>query len=66
MVATIIVGAYAYFVVSNDSPHVTDNIVTIEQSTTSHYTCDAFATLAPQDGAENLDRASTPIKIKAN
>ena len=66
MAATIIAGAWTYLVVSYDSPLGTDNVVVIERTATSNGTSDVLATLSFQDGAEDLDWASTLIEIEIN
>jgi len=66
LVATIILGAWTYLVVSYDSPLGTDNVVVIEQTSTSNGSNDVLATLSFQDGAEDLDWASTLIEIEIN
>ena len=64
IVATIVLGAWAYLVVSYDSPLGTDNVIVIEASTsTSNESNDVLATLSFQDGAEDLDWASTLIEL---
>ena len=55
LVATIVLGAWTYLVVSYDSPLGTDNVVNVERTATSNGTSDALATLSFQDGAEDLD-----------
>ena len=52
--------------VSYDSPLGTDNVVVIERTATSNGTSDVLATLSFQDGAEDLDWASTLIEIEIN
>ena len=64
--ATIVLGAWTYLVVSYDSPLGTDNVVNVERTSTSNGTSDALATLSFQDGAEDLDWASTLIEIEVN
>ena len=66
LVATIILGAWTYLVVSYDSPLGTDNVVVIEQTSTSNGSSDVLATLSFQDGAEDLDWASTLIEVEVN
>ncbi|MEC7273361.1 MAG: hypothetical protein VXV85_06920, partial [Candidatus Thermoplasmatota archaeon] len=66
LVATIVLGAWTYLVVSYDSPLGTDNVVNVERTSTSNGTSDALATLSFQDGAEDLDWASTLIEIEVN
>lgn len=66
LAATIIGGAWTYLVVSYDSPLGTDNVVVIERTATSNGTSDVLATLSFQDGAEDLDWASTLIEIEIN
>jgi len=66
LVATIILGAWTYLVVSYDSPLGTDNVVVIEQTSTSNGSNDVLATLSFQDGAEDLDWASTLIEVEVN
>jgi len=63
LVATIVLGAWTYLVVSYDSPLGTDNIVTIDRSATSNGSTDILATLSFQDGAEDLDWASMMIEV---
>jgi len=66
LVATIVLGAWTYLVVSYDSPLGTDNVVNVERTSTSNGTSDALATLSFQDGAEDLDWASTLIEVEVN
>jgi len=66
LVAIIVFGAWTYLVVSYDSPLGTDNVVNVERTSTSNGTSDALATLSFQDGAEDLDWASTLIEIEVN
>ena len=66
LVATIILGVWTYLVVSYDSPLGTDNVVVIEQTSTSNGSNDVLATLSFQDGAEDLDWASTLIEVEVN
>ena len=63
LVATIVLGAWTYLVVSYDSPLGTDNVVSIDRSPTSNGSSDTLATLSFQDGAENLDWASMMIEV---
>ena len=63
LVATIVLGAWTYLVVSYDSPLGTDNIVAIDRSATSNGSTDILATLSFQDGAEDLDWASMMIEV---
>ena len=58
LVATIVLAAWTYLVVSYDSPLGTDNVVVVERSSTSNGSNDVLATLSFQDGAEDLDWAS--------
>ena len=64
LVATIVLAAWAYLVVSYDSPLGTDNVVVIDRSSTSNGTSDILATLSFEDGAEDLDWASMLIEIQ--
>ena len=64
LVATIVLVAWTYLVVSYDSPLGTDNVVIIDRSSTSNGTSDVLATLSFDDGAENLDWASMLIEIQ--
>ena len=64
LVATIVLGAWTYLVVSYDSPLGTDNVVAIDRSPTSNGTSDILATLSFEDGAEDLDWASMLIEIQ--
>ena len=66
LVATIVLAAWTYLVVSYDSPLGTDNVVVVERSPTSNGSNDILATLSFQDGAEDLDWASMLIEIEAN
>ena len=66
LVATIVFAAWAYLVVSYDSPLGTDNVVTIDRSATSNETNDILATLSFEDGAEHLDWASMSIEIQVD
>ncbi len=66
LVATIVLAAWTYLVVSYDSPLGTDNVVVVERSSTSNGSNDVLATLSFQDGAEDLDWASMLIEIEAN
>lgn len=66
LVATIVLGAWTYLVVSYDSPLGTDNVVVIERTSTSNGSSDVLATLSFQDGAEDLDWASTLIEVEVN
>ena len=63
LVATIVLGAWTYLVVSYDSPLGTNNVVSIERSPTSNGSSDALATLSFQEGAEDLDWASMMIEV---
>ncbi len=63
LVATIVLGAWTYLVMSYDSPLGTDNVVSIERSPTTNGSTDTLATLSFQDGAENLDWASMMIEV---
>ena len=63
LVATIVLGAWTYLVVSYDSPLGTDNVVSIDRSPTSNGSSDTLATLSFQDGAEDLDWASIMIEV---
>ena len=62
--ATIVLAAWTYLVVSYDSPLGTDNVVVINRSPTSNGTSDILATLSFEDGAEDLDWASMLIEIQ--
>ena len=62
--ATIVLAAWTYLVVSYDSPLGTDNVVVIDRSPTSNGTSDILATLSFEDGAEDLDWASMLIEIQ--
>ncbi len=64
LVATIVLAAWTYLVVSYDSPLGTDNVVVIDRSPTSNGTSDILATLSFEDGAEDLDWASMLIEIQ--
>ena len=64
LVATIVLGAWTYLVVSYESPLGTDNVVAIDRSPTSNGTSDILATLSFEDGAEDLDWASMLIEIQ--
>lgn len=64
LVATIVLAAWTYLVVSYDSPLGTDNVVVIDRSSTSNGTSDILATLSFEDGAEDLDWASMLIEIQ--
>ena len=64
LVATIVLAAWTYLVVSYDSPLGTDNVVVIVRSSTSNGTSDILATLSFEDGAEDLDWASMLIEIQ--
>jgi len=66
LVATIVLAAWAYQVVSYESPLGTDNVVVVDRSSTSNGSNDVLATLSFQDGAEDLDWASMLIEIEAN
>jgi hypothetical protein len=67
LVATIILGAWTYLVVSYDSPLGTDNIVVVNQSgSTSNESDDLLATLSFDEGAEDLEWSSLTIEIEAN
>lgn len=66
LVATIVLAAWTYLVVSYDSPLGTDNVVVVERSSTSNGSNDVLATLSFQDGAEDLDWASMLIEIEVN
>ncbi|MGB0330093.1 MAG: hypothetical protein ACPGCU_05680, partial [Candidatus Poseidoniaceae archaeon] len=62
--ATIVLAAWTYLVVSYDSPLGTDNVVVIDRTLTSNGTSDILATLSFEDGAEDLDWASMLIEIQ--
>ena len=62
--ATIVLAAWTYLVVSYDSPLGTDNVVVVDRSPTSNGTNDLLATLSFEDGAENLDWTSLLIEIQ--
>lgn len=62
--ATIVLAAWTYLVVSYDSPLGTDNVVVVDRSPTSNGTSDLLATLSFEDGAENLDWTSLLIEIQ--
>ena len=64
LVATIVLAAWTYLVVSYDSPLGTDNVVVVDRSPTSNGTSDLLATLSFEDGAENLDWTSLLIEIQ--
>lgn len=64
LVATIVLAAWTYLVVSYDSPLGTNNVVVIERSSTSNGTSDILATLSFEDGAEDLDWASMLIELQ--
>ena len=64
LVATIVLAAWTYLVVSYDSPLGTDNVVVIDRSPTSNGTSDILATLSFEDGAEDLDWASMLIELQ--
>lgn len=64
LVATIVLAAWTYLVVSYDSPLGTDNVVVIDRTLTSNGTSDILATLSFEDGAEDLDWASMLIEIQ--
>lgn len=64
LVATIVLAAWTYLVVSYDSPLGTDNVVVVDRSPTSNGTNDLLATLSFEDGAENLDWTSLLIEIQ--
>ena len=67
LVATIILGAWTYLVVSYDSPLGTDNTVVVNQSgSTSNESDDLLATLSFVEGAEDLEWSSLTIEIEAN
>ena len=67
LVATIILGAWTYLVVSYDSPLGTDNIVVVNQSgSTSNESDDLLATLSFGEDAEDLEWSSLTIEIEAN
>ena len=66
LVATIVLAAWTYLVVSYDSPLGTNNVVVIERSSTSNGTSDILATLSFEDGAEDLDWASMLIEIQVD
>ena len=66
LVATIVLAAWTYLVVSYDSPLGTDNVVVIDRSPTSNGTSDILATLSFEDGAEDLDWASMLIEIQVS
>ena len=65
LVATIILGAWTYLVLSYDSPLGTDNTVVVQQSSsTSNGLDDYLATLTFGEGAEDLEWSSLAIEIE--
>ena len=60
LVATTILGAWTYLVVSYDSPLGTDNVVVIEQTSTSNGSSDVLASLSLEEGA--LVAAGTTLR----
>jgi hypothetical protein len=67
LVATVILGAWTYLVVSYDSPLGTDNTVFVNQSSsTSNESDDLLATLSFGEDAEDLEWSSLTIEIEAN
>ena len=65
LVATIILGAWTYLVLSYDSPLGTDNTVVVQQSSsTSNGLDDHLATLTFGEGAEDLEWSSLAIEIE--
>lgn len=67
LVATIVLAAWTYLVVSYDSPLGTDNVIVIDEAeSTSGESNDVLATLSFEDGAEDLDWTSMLIELEVN
>jgi len=65
LVATIILGAWTYLVLSYDSPLGTDNTVVVQQSSSTSNGLDDYpATLTFGEGAEDLEWSSLAIEIE--